>query len=136
MYASFRLKDVLELCDHALTAKEHAAGYEAGHPRPGLVLVGDDGVYLMSNGLPPLPRRDGKPGNRVVYAHGMNPETDDDWYDTKVAVFGGDDGADLLPYCDSFKAFAAQNPGASWLVLDITPEAVTVVGVASTLPPD
>ena len=57
---------------------------------PAFWLVGDRGVYLMPNSewtLPPGERRD------VAYAQGCNPETDEDFYENKQNLFGGDDGS-------------------------------------------
>lgn len=59
--------------------------------KPGLWLVGDHGVYLMSNGQ----LLDGaKP--LVVYAEECDPSTNDDWFDVKRRTFGGDDGVDFV----------------------------------------
>jgi hypothetical protein len=78
----------------------------------GLWLVGDQGVYLMSNGkTPPLgpdeeatydPAVDPDGGKseppKVLYANEVNPKTldFDTWYDNKRASFGGDDGVEFL----------------------------------------
>ena len=57
----------------------------------GLMLVGDHGVYLMSN----APREE-KPS--VVYAQECDPTrlAFDDWWNVKNASFGCDDGAEFL----------------------------------------
>lgn len=62
--------------------------------KPSLTLVGDQGVYLMTNASLP-----GTPSSRgtVVYAQGCNPELDDDFYENKRDLFGCDDGADTVP---------------------------------------
>lgn len=59
--------------------------------QPGLWLVGDQGVYLMSNGKPP----DGAKLS-VVYAEECDPRTNDDWFAVKRRTFGGDDGVDFI----------------------------------------
>lgn len=113
---SFPLSEVRELLEHARSCKEHAPTFgqlmdpalrfdgkapeslqdlrsgDVDHSLVpyGLHLVGDHGVYLMSNGTPHLPGT--KTRNRVVYAHGINPEVDEDFYDAKHDLFGGDDG--------------------------------------------
>lgn len=51
-------------------------------------LVGDTGVYLMVFDQS-FPRT-------VVYAQGCNPEKDQDWYENKESLYGGDDGGDLI----------------------------------------
>ena len=47
---------VLELLAHATGAPRNVSPYNlTPNPGPGLMLVKDDGVYLMSNGEPGLP---------------------------------------------------------------------------------
>jgi hypothetical protein len=59
--------------------------------RPGLWLVGDQGVYLCANGkLPP-----GEPPF-VVYSEQCHPGGDFDWWDYKRRHFGGDDGVEFI----------------------------------------
>ncbi len=60
-------------------------------PSDPVVLVGDHGVYIMSvEG----PKKDDGSAKIVVYAEGCNPETDEDYYDNKRDIFGGDDGVE------------------------------------------
>jgi hypothetical protein len=60
------------------------------------LLVGDEGVYFMSNGLPSLPAPGGGP-NLVVYAQECDPRLDPDgWYDAKRRIWGGDDSGERL----------------------------------------
>jgi len=64
----------------------------------GLQLVADQGVYLLSNGSP----RDIVDGetSRVAYAKDMDPDNEqdnNDWYETKRHVMGGDDQAMFIP---------------------------------------
>lgn len=62
--------------------------------KPSLQLVGDSGVYLITNA-----DVKGTPAERgtVAYAVGMNPEVDEDYYERKRDVFGGDDGSVSIP---------------------------------------
>lgn len=67
---------------------------------PGLWLVGDQGVYLMSNGLRGLMVGDANSETHfVAYADECNPNElpFDDWYEAKERIFGRDDGCDYLP---------------------------------------
>lgn len=64
----------------------------------GLSLVADDGVYLISSGLPrdiitPDTRNPENGRSRVAYAKGINPELEvfDTWWDRKRYVCGVDD---------------------------------------------
>jgi hypothetical protein len=55
--------------------------------KPGLWLVGDNGVYIISNGK----LSDGaRP--LVVYSEECHPAGNPDWFDYKRRHFGGDDG--------------------------------------------
>lgn len=72
------------------------------NPGPGLMLVKDDGIYLMSHGEPHLPGID--TANKVVYALGYEAlpvtagmEERIDRYDKVRDAVGGDDFAEFLP---------------------------------------
>ena len=60
----------------------------------GMALVGDRGVYLMAWCERPAlqTEADKKDGYKVVYATQCDPTTNQDWYNVKRTVFGGDDG--------------------------------------------
>lgn len=93
---TFKTAEVRPLLDHAKAASEHRPTY-GQDPIPSLLLVGDQGVYLMSSGIPMLAKEKGE-GSQVAYAEGTDPNGgDDDWYDNKRALYGGDDGVDAIP---------------------------------------
>jgi hypothetical protein len=117
---------VRKLADHAAAAKDHRPAY--GQPKvPGLMLVGDQGVYLMSTGLPRLPRAGSEKGSFVVYADGINPDVDefDSWWERKRATFGGDDGADVIPL-ESFQR-ALASPIKGKIEIEITSKTLGVL---------
>ena len=94
---------VLELLAHAKAAAQHSNPYGTTPASgPSLMLVKDDGVYLMSNGVPIQPRGDGKTGAKVVYAKGYEPprlvsEEDRDGQYSKIAMdVGGDDFVETI----------------------------------------
>jgi len=58
---------------------------------PGLWLVGDQGVYIMSNGKLP----DGQ-SPLVVYSEECHPVGNPDWFHYKHRHFGGDDGIEFI----------------------------------------
>ena len=59
--------------------------------QPGFWLVGDQGVYIMSNGK----LADGqKP--LVVYSTECHPQGNPDWWDYKRRYFGRDDGVEFV----------------------------------------
>jgi hypothetical protein len=64
----FKTKDIRKLIEHCRKSKKHGAAYGQGNG-PALWLVHDEGIYLMSNGIPAMPR-----ANRVVYAQWFGPE--------------------------------------------------------------
>lgn len=59
--------------------------------KPGLWLVGDMGVYIMSNG-----RLAEEQKALVVYSEQCHPKGDFDWWDYKRRHFGGDDGIEFV----------------------------------------
>jgi hypothetical protein len=60
---------------------------------PQFQLVGDQGVYLMSN----ICSTEKSKSKLIAYAQDCNPDQDDDWYENKVYLFGGDDGVLDIP---------------------------------------
>lgn len=114
----FDAAELKVLCDHAKSCKTHAAGYahltEAKYLKDGasippsgwaeakdidnakipahLVLVKDQGCYLMSSGLPRLPGVETL--NLVAYAKGLGPDAD---YDDLRRACGGNDFGENLP---------------------------------------
>ncbi|MBZ9709438.1 DUF3085 domain-containing protein [Mesorhizobium sp. ESP7-2] len=59
--------------------------------KPGLWLVGDEGVYIMSNG-----RHSEGTRALVIYAEQCHPRGDIDWWDYKRRHFGADDGIEFI----------------------------------------
>lgn len=106
---------VLELLTHAKAAPKTVSPYGMReNPGPGLMLVKDDGIYLMSNGEPGLPGTE--TANKVVYARGYEalPDTattDErmERYDKVRDAVGGDDFAELIPA----KSLAALEAGGA-----------------------
>ena len=64
-------------------------GDESG--KPGILLVGDHGVYLIANGKLAEGQRP-----FVVYAEKCDPKTNPDYWLYKRQHFGGDDGIEFL----------------------------------------
>lgn len=64
-------------------------------PEPSVIIVKDQGVYLMA---PTNPRQTLDDDHCVVaYAEGCDPGKDEDFYERGRDEFGGDDGADAIP---------------------------------------
>lgn len=118
--------DLLPLIEHSKQAKAHTAPYGVGKPEPGLFLVKDDGIYLMSNGEPGLLVEEGKPRNRVVYANGYEALSGDvdqrgAQYDKIRAAVGGDDFVELVP----LSAVEKVKAGGS-VVINLTPNSMRI----------
>jgi hypothetical protein len=88
---------------------------------PALLFVHDQGVYLMSNGIPQLRTEDDK-SNHVIYAEGCDPNIGefDDWYGMSRELVGGDDFVEILPIhdywlgdCDLFETFEVNATSSS-----------------------
>jgi len=90
----------------------------------GLWLVGDQGVYLMSNGCPGDKIKPDNDGLHVVYAEECDPKLSDEWYENKVSIFGGDDGCEFLPL--SFFEKAMDLPDEAKLKVKLTRSQVVV----------
>lgn len=91
----FKTSDVLRCVKHSLESKDWSCP-EGTTPSPGLYLVHDTGVYLMSNANPGdwiVP----KEKCYVAYAEGCNPDVDSDYYETSRDMVGGDDFAEIIP---------------------------------------
>lgn len=115
--------DVREIFEHSRDSKQHRGVY-GSKPEPALILVHDEGVYLMSAGLPALPRPEQK-GNKVVYAKGCHPQLDEDWYAEAQDLVGGDDFAEALPLSMFESIFALDLQGIN-ITLKLTATQITV----------
>lgn len=87
--------DVKNLSENEIFASQGEHVDQAKIP-PGLFLVKDHGVYLMSNGSPGLLLEDGK-SHQVAYAKGFDPAQNPDWYDAAYDLLGGDDFGEFIP---------------------------------------
>jgi hypothetical protein len=118
---------VQRLLEHSKAAPEHRPLYgQKVTAKPGLWLVGDQGVYLMSNGMPPI-KREASERNLVCYADECNPETlpFDEWWSHKQVGFGGDDGIEYLDAASLEKALTGHEDK---LLMDITPKQIALLG--------
>jgi hypothetical protein len=94
-----------------------------GAGTPHLLLVGDQGVYLMS-GASEVNQQKGFE-DRVIYADLLDPSQQDfnDWWDRKRSEFGSDDGAVALPI-DALVRVINRTQRPTMLVVNCTPEYV------------
>lgn len=98
----FKTDDIVRCLRHTLEAENWEVAFlEDTTPRPGLFFVHDNGVYMMSNGLP----RDRDPGDErayVAYAENCDPTRDPEWWHNSAALVGGDDFVETLPVDQSW----------------------------------
>ncbi|WP_269522617.1 DUF3085 domain-containing protein [Coraliomargarita parva] len=84
---------------------------------PGLMLVGDQGVYLMGN---EQKEKSASELGLVAYAKGCDPRIDKNWWENKQAFFGVDDGAEFLSLEEAKHCLlAGERP-----FVELTPESV------------
>lgn len=96
---------------------------DSGKIPAGIWLVGDQGVYIMSNEAGDAAKS--IEGGHVAYAREANPKTldFDEWWSAKRESFGPDDGVDFLPV-----DFLKEHLSGPDLVLDVSAEGISVVG--------
>ncbi len=92
----------------------------AKNERPGLWLVGDEGVYILSNGKL---AEDQRP--LVVYAQECDPKTNPDYWHYKRQHFGGDDGVEFLDAAMLVKLIDAA-PSATHLTIAMSDNALSL----------
>jgi hypothetical protein len=91
----FSPDDVKKVWEHAKACKHWRKVWGEERHEPYLTLVHDQGVYLMSPGIPHLERPGAPERSWVAYARGCSP-ADNDWYSTSQDLVGGDDFAEEL----------------------------------------
>lgn len=128
----FPASGVRKLVEHASKSPRYRRSYLNQPDGPKLWLVADQGIYLVSNGLPPL-LADGTVGGKengplfVVYAKGIERKVDppEELAERKANLFRGDDGLNEMPI-DKFED--ALSSGKDWIEITCdrngTPEAV------------
>lgn len=125
----FNAVDVRRVVEHSIGSPAQLKTYARIPEVPSVLLVHDDGVYLMSNGTPRdlLDKNaEDKLGARsyVAYAQGCNPKKDPRWWDRSCELVGGDDFAELLPASDLHAMIVK---GAKTIAIDLTADSMTVI---------
>lgn len=99
---------------------------------PAVHLVKDQGTYIMAATVSQLKPENAEPNsttNFVVYAQGLNPELDDDWWESSRVVMGGDDCVIDVPL-EWIKVTLERNQDAKWFRLRISPENIQLLDAA------
>ena len=88
--------------------------------KPGLWLVGDEGVYIMSNGK----LADGQ-RPLVIYAEECDPKTNPDYWHYKRQHFGADDGIEFLD-AEMLMKLITGSPAATHLTITMTDSSLSI----------
>ena len=120
---------VWRLRDHAQNSSRTLKNLDEKRPIRGLWLVGDTGVYLMSNGSPPVSEKgdvlkrggDTDVARLVAHAEGCDPMHDslEAWWPIHSAIAGGDDFAITIPIA---MIDAALVPAKTHIIVIIGPD--------------
>lgn len=115
-----------EIAQHGIALSARGEDVDQDLIGAGLILVGDEGVYLMANVANETVLASGVP--HVAYAAEVNPRTlpFDVWWEAKRASFGADDGTVFLPEELLAGALGRIPPGGS-LLLEVSPEQIGVL---------
>ena len=115
-----------EIAEHGIALSARSEDLDPSLIGPGLILVGDEGVYLMANVPSETVLAAGVP--HVAYAAEVNPRTlpFDTWWEAKRTSFGPDDGTVFLPDELLAEALGRVTPGGS-LLLEVSPEQIGVL---------
>lgn len=91
--------------------------------KPGLWLVGDEGVYIMSNGKLAEGQR-----SLLVYAEECDPKTNPAYWHYKRQHFGGDDGIAFLD-AKMLVTLIAATPGATDITITMTDDSIAITPI-------
>lgn len=111
-----------EISEHGIAISARSDDVDHDMIGPGLILVGDQGVYLMANVAIETVKAAGVP--HVAYAAEADPTAlpFEDWWQNKRASFGPDDGTVFLP-----EQMIAPALSGGKLLLDVTQERISVI---------
>ena len=134
----FKAEDVRRVVEHSIAAPKQSEQVVEYVPHtskpiaaPAVLLVHNQGVYLVSNGKPRdivgADATDRKDEGRsfCAYAIGCHPEKDADWYETARGLVGGDDFVETLPWARKLKALI--DGGARIITLRMTRDSIEIV---------
>lgn len=133
----FNGKDIVKILTHVRSSNQHRAPYGEGVKQPALWLVKDNGIYILSNGVP-LQSADQGDAIFVTYAKGyedpaqVDPSRGDLWDDQYSKIreaVGGDDFVEEIPL-DGLSNFSE----ADVLVVEMRGQTMAVT-VESPAPP-
>jgi hypothetical protein len=98
----FKVSDVRRVLEHSISSPEQGPVAYTDEPVecPSVVIVHDQGVYLMSNGIPGdfIEKDNGTRFRKsfCAYAKGCDPQKDEDFWENSRELVGGDDFAETI----------------------------------------
>jgi hypothetical protein len=133
----FKAEDVRRVVEHSIAAPKQSEQVVEYMPQttkpiagPAVLLVHDQGIYLVSNGKPrdivgadATDKDEGR--SFCAYAIGCHPEKDADWYQTARGLVGSDDFVETLPWARKLKALI--DGGARIITLRMTRDSIEIV---------
>jgi len=133
----FEADDVRRVVKHSLTAAKQGGKTTSHDPETGaaltepvaaaaVVLVRDEGVYLMSNGQPRDLLNETSPRSFAAYARGCHPFRDHDWRTNARELVGDDDFSRVLPWAHDL--IGLLDAGARTVVLNVDNGTVELAG--------
>jgi hypothetical protein len=132
MRLHFNAALVQQLLQHsgAATSRKAPDGTCSSAHEAGLWMVGDHGIYLMSNGVPGLLAGDG-PGSVIAYAEEADPDLQPEtFYSNKRKALGGDDSITFLPEAWVTGLLARSRDGR--VCIDLTRKGARIASPAPT----
>ena len=133
MILTFSKKEVLALVMSCVADKPGQVPYtggswgEAAKFERGLTLVGDQGVYWMSN-APNQKKVEGSDSYPVAHSRECDPEKNDfdTWWANKNASFGADDGCDFFTI-EQINSWLAGNKTRKLIKIDIDSKGIRLL---------
>ncbi len=91
--------------------------------KPGVWLIGDEGVYIISNGKLAEGQR-----SLVVYAEECDAKSNPDYWHYKRQYFGGDDGIDFLD-AEMLVRLITAHPAATHFTIAMTDDSMSIAPI-------
>lgn len=119
-----RRKEAMKALEEGGFPRIHGEDIDDKKVPAGLMLVGDEGIYFMSNARFEEVNALQAEGRHVAYARETDPKlmSEDEAYDNKRAIFGGDDGVEFIA-AEELRPMLV--PGST-LEVDFTPESIAL----------
>lgn len=121
----FSVSDLERVVAHSIAAPEQLPFGAAAFDAPMILLVKDEGVYIMSNGIPYDPAEPSSERRFVVYAEGYNPTKDAEAIDKSFDMSGDDFVEPISAEEVDSMLKTAKDAGFKSLVVRLTEDSLT-----------